>query len=87
MNSPPVTGSGPDESRAQPDFERIALLLQGGGALGALPWGAPNFVKPRLPPPIFLPAGNPGNLAFYDTAPLKTLTPGLSEVVFDYLAK
>jgi NTE family protein len=156
MTSPSVAGSGPNRPRARPEFERIALLLQGGGALGAyqagvyqalaesdlhpdwvagisigainaaliagnpperrvgqlrafwetvttpplgipyvaglqiandlqrqmvnqwramgtLLWGAPNFFKPRIPPPIFLPAGNPGNLAFYDIAPLKTL--------------
>jgi len=42
-------------------------------AMGTLLWGAPDFFKPRIPPPIFLPAGNPANLAFYDIAPLKTL--------------
>jgi NTE family protein len=42
-------------------------------AMGTLLWGAPNFFKPRIPPPVFLPAGNPGNLAFYDIAPLKAL--------------
>src|SRR4030088_1209354 len=30
-------------------------------AMGTLLGGAPNFFKPRIPPPIFLPAGNPGN--------------------------
>jgi NTE family protein len=35
MNSPSGTGSGPSGSRQRPDFERIALVLQGGGALGA----------------------------------------------------
>jgi NTE family protein len=156
MNSPSAMGSAPDGSRARPAFERIALLLQGGGALGAyqggvyqalaeadlhpdwvagisigainaaliagnpperrverlrafwetvtqsplgLPylasidiksdmqrqminqlramgtmlWGASNFFKPRIPPPIFMPAGNPGNLAFYDISPLRAL--------------
>jgi len=156
MNSTPAQGSGPNGARPRPDFERIALLLQGGGALGSyqagayqalaeadlhpdwvagisigainsaliagnaperrveklrafwetitapplgipfLPgldikndmqhqlinqwramgtmlWGAPNFFKPRFPPPIFTPAGNPGNLSFYDIAPLKAL--------------
>jgi NTE family protein len=42
-------------------------------AMGTLLWGAPNFFKPRFPPPIFTPAGNPGNLSFYDVGPLKTL--------------
>jgi len=35
MNSPVVTGAQPGGARARPDFERIALLLQGGGALGS----------------------------------------------------
>jgi NTE family protein len=35
MSSPSATGTRPDGARARPDFERIALLLQGGGALGA----------------------------------------------------
>jgi NTE family protein len=156
MNSMPAAGCAPDGPKPRPDFERIALLLQGGGALGSyqagayqalaeadlhpdwvagisigainssviagnpperrveklrafweavtkpplgLPyfpgleikndmqrqivnqwramgimlWGAPDFFKPRVPPPIFTPAGNPGNLSFYDISPLKTL--------------
>src|ERR1700692_3496760 len=32
-------GSAPPESRVRPEFERIALLLQGGGALGAYQGG------------------------------------------------
>ena len=35
MSSPSATGATPDGSRARPAFERIALLLQGGGVLGA----------------------------------------------------
>lgn len=160
MNSMPAQGSGPNGARPRPDFERIALLLQGGGALGSyqagayqalaeadlhpdwvagisigainsaliagnpperrveklrafwetitappmgIPYfagleikndmqrqmvnqwramgtmlfGAPSFFKPRIPPPIFTPAGNPGNLAFYDIAPLKALLESL----------
>jgi NTE family protein len=156
MSSPSATGHAPDGSRVRPAFERIALLLQGGGALGAyqagvyqalaeadlhpdwvagisigainsaliagnppekrverlrafwetvtqpplgvpylasvdiksdmqrqminqframgtMLWGAAEFFKPRIPPPIFMPAGNPGNLAFYDISPLKAL--------------
>jgi NTE family protein len=46
-------------------------------ALGALMWGAPDFFKPRIPPPIFMPASSPGALAFYDTSPLKTLLENL----------
>jgi NTE family protein len=166
MSSPSATEPRPDRARARPDFERIALLLQGGGslgayqggvyqalaesnlhpdsvagisigaincaliagnppdkrverlrsfwetvtqpplgvpylpsldiknelthqminqwrALGALLWGAPNFFKPRIPPPIFTPASSPGALAFYDTTPLIALLESL--VDFDLI--
>jgi len=52
-------------------------------AMGTLLWGASNFFKPRIPPPIFMPAGNPGNLAFYDISPLRALLERL--VDFDRL--
>ena len=43
MDSQPTkgvaAGSAPPESRVRPEFERIALLLQGGGALGAYQGG------------------------------------------------
>jgi NTE family protein len=42
-------------------------------AMGALMWGAPEFFKPRMPPPVFLPASSPGALSFYDVSPLKAL--------------
>ena len=35
MSSPSAAGARPDDALARPDFERIALLLQGGGALGS----------------------------------------------------
>jgi NTE family protein len=41
--------------------------------MGALLWGAPNFFKPRIPPPIFTPTSSPGALSFYDVSPLKAL--------------
>ena len=160
MSSTSATALTPPGPRPRPDFERIALLLQGGGALGAyqggayqamaetniypnwvagisigsincaliagnpperrveklrafwetvtqpplgiphlasfdikndlqhqminqwramgtLLWGAPSFFKPRFPPPLFTPAGNPGNLAYYDVTPLKALLESL----------
>lgn len=46
-------------------------------ALGIMLMGAPSFFKPRFPPPIFTPAGNPGNLSFYDISPLKALLESL----------
>src|SRR5262245_27439844 len=39
MTSLSATGPGPVGSRPRPEFERIALLLQGGGALGAYQGG------------------------------------------------
>ena len=39
MSSPSAPPPAPNGSRARPDFERIALLLQGGGALGAYQGG------------------------------------------------
>ena len=35
MSSPAATGQSPAGAKSRPDFERIALLLQGGGALGS----------------------------------------------------
>jgi NTE family protein len=161
-----AAGSAPPESRVRPEFERIALLLQGGGALGAyqggvyqalaeadlhpdwvagisigainaaliagnpperrverlrtfwetvtesplgvpyftgadinndtmrqlinqframgvLLWGAPSFFRPRVLPPIFTPTSSPGELSFYDIAPLKALLEKLAD--FDLL--
>ena len=44
---------------------------------GTLMWGAPGFFQPRFPPPLALPAGNPGNLAYYDVSPLRSLLESL----------
>lgn len=49
-------------------------------SMGTLLWGAPGFFQPRFPPPVFLPAGTPGNLAYYDVGPLK----GLLERLVDF---
>lgn len=46
-------------------------------AMGTMLFGAPSFFKPRVPPPIFTPAGNPGSLSFYDIGPLKALLESL----------
>lgn len=48
-------------------------FLNQGRAVGTLLWGAPSFFKPRVPPPIFTPLSNPGQLSFYDVSPLKGL--------------
>ncbi len=46
-------------------------------SFGTLLWGAPGFFQPRFPPPLTLPAGNPGNLAYYDVSPLRSLLESL----------
>src|SRR5260370_34050002 len=51
MSSPSATGPAPDGSRARPPFECIALLLQGGGALGAYQGGVYQaLTEARLEP-------------------------------------
>lgn len=52
-------------------------------AVGALLYGAPDFFKPRVPPPIFAPVSSPGALSFYDVSPLEALLKRL--VDFDRL--
>ncbi|MBN9540404.1 MAG: patatin-like phospholipase family protein [Reyranella sp.] len=63
-----------------PYFEKFEIksdfqhqLINQWRSLGTLMWGAPGFFQPRFPPPLALPAGNPGNLAYYDVGPLKSL--------------
>jgi len=53
------------------DFQR--QMVNQWQALGTLMLGAPSFFKPRIPPPIFMPAARPDLLGFYDTRPLKDL--------------
>jgi NTE family protein len=55
----------------RPPLERIALLLQGGGALDILLFGAPHFFVPRSPLAVFFPNGGVEAASFYDTSPLK----------------
>jgi NTE family protein len=63
--------------------DTIHQFLNQGRAIEALVWGAPDFFKPRIPPPLFLPVSNPAALSFYDVSPLKTLLEKL--VDFDRL--
>ena len=63
-----------------PYFKNIDLhsdlqhqLINQWRSFGTMMFGAPEFFQPRFPPPIFTPAGNPGNLAYYDVSPLKSL--------------
>jgi NTE family protein len=48
-------------------------LVNQARSLGILLFGAPNFFKPRLPPPFLYPPGDPATLSFYDVGPLKTM--------------
>lgn len=40
-------------------------------ASAAMSFGVPHFFYPRVPPPVFAPAGTISALSFYDTAPLR----------------
>jgi NTE family protein len=67
-------------SRIGQAFPTTALVLQGGGALGAYQAG---FFSPRLPPPHFQLPGSSGALSFYQTDALRQT---LKELVdFDLL--
>src|SRR5712675_537961 len=46
-------------------------LLNQARSLGALLGGAPNFFKPRVPPPYLHPNGTLEAISYYDVAPLK----------------
>ena len=53
------------------DLNRI--MINQARAFGTLLFGAPDFFKPRFPPPFLQPAGSPEALSFYDVSPLKAL--------------
>jgi NTE family protein len=57
------------ENLLRGDFGRG--LLNQFNAASALLRGAPGFFAPRLPPAYLRPAGTPGALSWYDTAPLR----------------
>jgi NTE family protein len=46
-------------------------LVNQASSLGALLGGAPNFFKPRMPPPFLQPNGTLGAISYYDVAPLR----------------
>jgi NTE family protein len=41
-------------------------------ALGIMLLGAPQFFKPRFPPPVLWPSPTPDEVSYYDVGPLKT---------------
>jgi len=61
----------------------VHQFLNQSRALGAMLWGAPEFFRPRIPPPVFVPVSSPGQLSYYDVSPLKALL--LRLVDFDLL--
>lgn len=51
--------------------DQLRELLHEWSASFVLAGGVPGFFSPRLCPPIMAPAGTPGALSYYDTAPLR----------------
>ncbi|MER0239965.1 patatin-like phospholipase family protein [Fulvimarina sp. MAC8] len=54
-----------------------------GSATASALFGIPGFFKPRFPPTYMFPSDHPGDLSYYDTAPLRDTL--LSFCDFDYL--
>jgi NTE family protein len=84
VTRPPLGALGvPTLSSVEIKNDMVRQMVNQWRAMGALLWGAPGFFKPRIPPPIFVPASSPGALSFYDVSPLKSLLEKL--VDFDLL--
>jgi NTE family protein len=66
ITSPPF--GVPDFYEPKGEFART--MLNQARSLGALLGGAPDFFKPRVPPPYFYPDGTLEATSFYDVAPL-----------------
>ena len=54
-----------------PILEPLRRTLNLLSASAAMSFGVPHFFYPRIPPPIFAPAGTMSALSFYDTDPLR----------------
>jgi len=54
-----------------PLLEPLRRTMNLVSASTALSFGVPHFFYPRIPPPIFAPAGTMSALSFYDTDPLR----------------
>jgi NTE family protein len=67
ITSPPF--GVPDFYEPKGEFART--MLNQARSLGALLGGAPDFFKPRVPPPYFYPDGTLEATSFYDVAPLR----------------
>jgi NTE family protein len=84
VTRPPLGALGvPTLTSVEIKNDMVRQMVNQWRAMGALLWGAPGFFKPRIPPPIFVPASSPGALSFYDVSPLKSLLEKL--VDFDRL--
>ena len=74
VTRPPLGALGvPTLSSVDIKNDMVRQMINQWRAMGALLWGAPDFFKPRVPPPIFVPASSPGALSFYDVSPLNAL--------------
>ena len=63
----------PNFESSLPDEIFYHRLIKQSRALVAVFFGAPNFFKPRLPPPFLGSTKDPSTLSIYDFAPLKAL--------------
>jgi NTE family protein len=54
-----------------PMLEPLRRMLNLVSASAAVSFGVPHFFSPRVPPPVFAPAGTIGAQSFYDTGPLR----------------
>jgi NTE family protein len=61
----------PDVNWFEPRGELAHSLVNRASSFSALLGGAPNFFKPRVPPPYLQPKGTLEAISYYDTAPLK----------------
>jgi len=61
----------PDVNWFEPRGELAHSLVNHASSFSALLGGAPNFFKPRVPPPYLQPKGTLEAISYYDTAPLK----------------
>jgi NTE family protein len=55
----------------EPKGELARIMVNQMRSLGALLGGAPDFFKPRVPPPYFYPDGTLEATSYYDVAPLR----------------
>jgi hypothetical protein len=71
VSSPPLGPFGvPHNPLVEIEDELTHRLLNQTRALGIILLGAPQFFKPRFPPPVLWPSPTPDAVSYYDVAPL-----------------